>query len=121
MYPHHPMPSKHVSCNTAMLKSVEFASGRVILYPHLVYCYKSFWSCVQHLLLNSEFVSNCQLWREYDNTSTNLSSIYNGNVWKEFFNVEESPLIIHFQQTNVHLGAHSMWTSLSPTPILHSL
>ena len=35
IYPHHPMPSKRVSCNTPLLKSVEFASGHATLYPHL--------------------------------------------------------------------------------------
>ena len=90
MYPHHPMPNKRVSCETPLLKSVEFASGHAILYPHLVYCYKDFKSCLQTLLLNSEFVCNCQLWSE--NNNSDLNSIYNGNIWKDFFLVKESPL-----------------------------
>jgi len=92
MYPHHPMPNKRVSCETPLLKSVEFASGHAILYPHLVYCYKDFKSCLQNLLLSSAFVCNCQLWRENE-TNTNLNSIYNGNIWKDFFLVNKSPLI----------------------------
>ena len=93
-YPNHTQSTRRQPCNAILLKPVEFTSGHTILYPRSVYCYRSLKDGLQDLLLNPEFVCNSQLWRkqvQIDNN--NLHSIYNGNVWKEFFNVTESPLI----------------------------
>ena len=44
-------------CGSILLKSVELASGKTILYPFMVYCYKSLKHSLQNLLLNKEFYS----------------------------------------------------------------
>jgi len=93
-YPEHPHPRKRQPCNAALLKPVEFSSGNTKFYPHLVYCYKSLKESLQDLLLKSDFVSNCQLWRKKTHTDESiLNDIYDGNIWKQFFNVTETPLI----------------------------
>ena len=38
-YPHHPHSSRRGACKCILLKSVELAGGRHILYPYLMYCY----------------------------------------------------------------------------------
>jgi len=92
-YPQHPYPGKRHPCDSALLKPVEFSSGSTKLYPHSVYCYKSLKESLQTLLLKSDFVSNCQLWHENQIDEPILNNIYDGNIWKEFFNVTETPLI----------------------------
>ena len=61
-YPNHPDRTRRQPCGSILLKSVELASGKTILYPFMVYCYKSLKHSLQNLLLNKEFYSNCQLW-----------------------------------------------------------
>lgn len=108
-YPHHPHLQKRQPCNTVLLKTVEFTSGRTILYPRLLYCYKSLKDSLQELLLNAEFVSNCHLWKKQTHTDcTNLNSIYDGNIWKEFFNVVESPSIKYSFSTNKYSFGFSL-------------
>ena len=109
-YPHHPHFLQRQPCDTVLLKSVEFTSGHTILYPHSVYCYKSLKDSLQELLLNTEFVSNCQLWKKQSHTDccTNLKSIYDGNIWKEFFNVIESPSIKFSFSTNKYSFGFSL-------------
>ena len=93
-YPNHPYPRRCLPCDATLLKPVEFSSGRTIFYPHLVYCYKSLKESLQSLLLNNDFVSNCHLWHEQAQIDDGIiSSIYDGYIWKEFFNVTETPLI----------------------------
>ena len=56
---------------------------------------------LQDLLLNHEFVSNSQIWQKQVQTDcNNLDNIYKGNIWKEFFNVTESPSINYPFSTN---------------------
>ena len=93
-YPCHPYRMQRQPYNTVLLKSIQFTSGRTVLYPYSIYCYKSLKDSLQELLLNVEFVSNCQLWKkQVQMNCKNLNALFDGNVWKEFFNVTESPLI----------------------------
>ena len=75
-YPNHPHRTKRQPCGSILLKSVEFASGHTILYPFIIYCYKSLKDSLQNLLLNNEFYSNCQLWCNRVVENNCLSEIY---------------------------------------------
>ena len=37
---------------------------------------------------NSDFVEACEQWRNYNSSNDMLSSVYDGNVWKEFLDVD---------------------------------
>ena len=91
-YPNHPYLSRRTSCNTPLLKSVELASGRRVLYPHKIYCYKSLTSAFQDLLLSSGFVEDCNHWRNRI-CSNLLQDLYDGRVWKQFQNISGSPFL----------------------------
>ena len=91
-YPDHPYHSHRKECGHLLLKSVCMISGRNILYPHKVYCYKSLKSSLQELLLRPGFHQCCQYWKSR-NTSDKLSDVYDGNVWKDFLTISEQPFL----------------------------
>ena len=82
-YPNHPFPSRRRECGHSLLKSVSFLSGRNILYPHKVYCYKSLQSSLQELLLRTNFHQSCQDWRSRS-VGNKLSDVYDGSLWTKF-------------------------------------
>ena len=95
-FPNHPYSAMRSGCKALLLKSVQFTSGRKILYPFKVYCYNGIKSTLQKLLTRPSFVSNCQVWKARPMTDL-LSDVYDGKVWKEFLNVEGTPfLAAHF-------------------------
>lgn len=91
-YPDHPQQSCRKECGHLLLKSVSMISGRNILYPHKVYCYKSLLSSIQELLLRPSFHQYCQYWKSR-NTSDKLSDVYDGNIWKEFLTISGRPFL----------------------------
>lgn len=93
-YPHHPWPSRRGPCNADLLKSVELSSGKRMLYPRKVYCYKSLESTFQELLMRPGFHDNCEYWRTRDICETNLyGEIYDGEMWKNFQHDGNSPFL----------------------------
>ena len=56
----------------------------------MVYCYRSLKHSLQNLLLSKEFYSNFQLWHNRAVENDCLTEIYDGLVWKEFFDAPES-------------------------------
>lgn len=38
-FPHHPQSKHQKSCGLPLVKTVELAGGKRVLYPHMVYCY----------------------------------------------------------------------------------
>lgn len=91
-YPNHPHLSKRAPCNTTLLKSVELCSGRKMLYPHKIYCYKSLTSSLQELLLCPGFVEDCNHWRNRS-CSNALRDVYDGKIWKRFQHIFGSPFL----------------------------
>ena len=91
LYPNHPHRSRRTP-NTPLLKSVELSSGRKVLHPHKIYCYKSLTSSLQDLLLSPGFVEACNHWRTRS-CSNLLRDLYDGRIWKQFQNVSGSPFL----------------------------
>ena len=60
-----------------------------MLHPHKIYCYKSLTSS---LLLSSEFVHNCNHWRNRA-SSRFVRDLYDGKLWKQFLNVSGTPFL----------------------------
>lgn len=50
-YPNHPHERMRKSCDTLLLKTVELASSKKIMYPYRIYCYLSIENSLQSLLL----------------------------------------------------------------------
>ena len=91
-YPNHPYQSHRRECGHLLLKSVSLASGRNILYPHKLYCYKSLKSSLQELLLRPGFHQSCQYWKSRI-TSDRLSDVYDGTIWKDFLTISGQPFL----------------------------
>lgn len=91
-YPNHPFVTGRAPCQCILLKTVQFTSGRKLLYPFKLYCYKSVQSTLQSFLLRPDFYSNCQKWRTRPD-SPSLSEIYDGKVWQEFQDLQHGPFL----------------------------
>ena len=72
-------------CNGMLLKTVELATKHKIFYPLMTYCYIDLKTSLQQLLLDSEFIENCAHWRVQNTSSGVLKDIYDGRIWKKFF------------------------------------
>ena len=62
-FPKHPQRSRRRACEASLMKSIQFRSGRRILYPFKVYCYNGLKSSLQNLLMRPKFLSSCELWK----------------------------------------------------------
>ena len=69
-------------CNTLLLKTVEISTGKKLLYPYKVYCYQSLIEQLKNRYNTPGFAAQCEQWRSESNL---LSDVYNGQVWKDFF------------------------------------
>jgi len=78
---------------TLLLKSVELASHRKILYPCMTYCYLGLECSLQSLLLIPGFGLACEQWRSRCRTEGVMEDVYDGNIWKEFQIYGEGPFL----------------------------
>ena len=85
--------SSRSTCGALLLKSVKLNSGKVLLYPFKVYCYKSLKSSLQDFLLRSEFSELCEHWRSLNESCSEVRDIYDGKLWKDFHYVNGEPLL----------------------------
>lgn len=90
-FPHHPHIRMRLPCNVPLLKTVQVASGKSILYPFLSYCYLSLNISLQAMLLRPNFYSQCELWRS--KTGSNLADVMDGKIWKDFQTYNGRPFL----------------------------
>ncbi len=91
-YPCHPFQSIRQPCNSLLLKTVEFASGKTIFYPFKTYCYMNLVSSFERLLERPSFYSLCEEWRSRPQTDL-MNDIYDGEIWKDFQNFDGKPFL----------------------------
>lgn len=80
-------------CNFVLLKTVELASRKRVMYPHSVYCYNSIKSSIERLFSKANFLTLCEHWRKRPVVREVLSDIYDGHLWKEFQTVSGQPFL----------------------------
>jgi hypothetical protein len=90
-YPMHPQISRRAPCNAILLKSIEMQSGKTLLYPRKIYCYKPLTSSIQNMLHRPGFIEECENWR--NRLPGDLSDVYDGRVWRRFQNICGSPFL----------------------------
>ena len=95
-FPNHPHQRRRQLCGNLLLKTAEFLSGKKLLYPFKLYCYKGLQASLQTLLLRSEFYLNCQLWRDRSSSPDSLDDVYGGRIWNEFQSFLLYPLSFAF-------------------------
>ena len=91
----HPHARMRQPCNTLLLKTVELASGKKILYP---YCYMSIEDSLQALLLEPLFVNKCKEWK-FDVGDPGVMKVM--GMFGGIFNVTMVP---HFFLSHSHLA-----------------
>lgn len=80
-------------CNVVLLKTVELASGKKVLYPNSVYCYNSLKSSLEQLFGQPGFASLCEQWRKRIPVNGLLTDVYDGRVWQDFLVVSGKPFL----------------------------
>lgn len=83
-FPNHPHLRRRLPCGTLLLKSVELASQRKILYPFKIYCYLNLKCSLQSMLLIPGLGLACEQWRLRQVSTGVREDVYDGNVWKDF-------------------------------------
>lgn len=91
MFPNHPRLSYRKPCSALLLKKVRNKSG-ITLCPIMVYPYRSLRTSVEQLVRKSNFIEECEKWRNRTISSDYLCDIYDSLVWSEF----NSPEIYNF-------------------------
>ena len=92
-FPRHPHARMRQPCNTLLLKTVELASGKKILYPYLVYCYMSIEDSLQALLLEPSFVKKCDEWKRNVGEPGVMNDIFDVRIWRDFQSYEGTPFL----------------------------
>ena len=84
--PSKPLPRSH-RCGEPLIKSIVSKSGQRKVYPPLVFCYSTVKASLQSLVLRPGFIEKCESTRKLI-SSSGLSDVYDGNIWKEFQSVD---------------------------------
>ena len=66
------------------MKEVKSSNGKVVLYPKLIYCYKSIVETMQDVLNRPDFSVKCEAWRTRSHQDGVYNDVYDGQLWKEF-------------------------------------
>lgn len=80
-------------CGCRLVKTVELASKKRVLYPYMTYCYLSIECSIQALFNRSAFPVECEKWRSRQIPSGLYEDVYDGKVWKEFLVYEGKPFL----------------------------
>ena len=83
-FPLHPLCHYRKACGTPLMKSVKTPSGKKILYPRLIYCYKSVIDSLKEMLKRPGFLELCEEWRQIVCDSQTYNDVYDGQIWKDF-------------------------------------
>ena len=89
-FPNHPQVQHCKPCEAVLMKNVKSSNGKVILYPKLIYAYKSI---TESLLLNPGFSVKCEAWRRRSTTDGYYYDVYDGQIWKDFQNPDGIPFL----------------------------
>lgn len=92
-FPRHPHRSRRKPCGATLLKTVRTSHGSTVLYPHMLYCYKSLIESLQELLLRPNFFTNCEHWRKRSFKPDTLSDVYDGQLWRDFLYYDGKPFL----------------------------
>ena len=91
-FPSHPQPQHRKACGTPLMKKVKTVKGATF-QPRLVYCYKSIIESLQEMLKQPGFIEKCELWRKRDQNPGTFKDVYDGQVWKDFWNYKGIPFL----------------------------
>ena len=80
--------------STRLLKTVELASHKKVLYRFKEYSYQSLTESLGRLYQQPNFHTLSELWREINSSTNMLKDEYDGEIWKEFQIVSGKPFLV---------------------------
>ena len=73
-------------CGSKLVKEVILNGGSKKFYPLKTYCYTSLADSFESLLKRPGFEKDCEAWRKREVPEDIFSDVYDGQVWKSFYN-----------------------------------
>ena len=92
-FPNHPQRQHRIPCGTELMKNVKSPTGKYLLQPKLVYCYKSVIESLKEMVKRPGFVQKCEEWRNLQTIRDNYNDVYDSNIWKEFQSYNNVPFL----------------------------
>ena len=86
-YPKHSQKRMRSPCQTPLMKKVKTASGKQILAPIKVFCYKSITQAIQQLVQQSGMLKLFNQWRNRKVPIGVMADVYDGSVWNSFLKI----------------------------------
>lgn len=83
-HPDHPNKRYRKACEQELLLTVNSPSGKRLLFPFKVYCYRKLENSITELLSRKNFEIDCESWRERKIPDNVMEDVYDGEVWKTF-------------------------------------
>ena len=90
LFPNHPQVQHQKPCDTVLMKTMKCSGGKTVLYPRMIFTYKSILESLQEMLDRPGFSEKCELCPHQDEIYTD---IYDGDIWKEFQNSNGAPFL----------------------------
>lgn len=87
-FPNHPQRQHRHPCGQSLMKKIKSSNGRLSLYPHLIYCYKSVIESLQDMVSRPGFIEKCELWRERNTLQDVYTDVYDGKIWRDFMSID---------------------------------
>ena len=84
---------RKLTCDATLVTKVTLQNGKTCFYPIKYYCSNSIIDQLEKLVLRKDFPINCELWRKREVGENTFADVYDGNLWKEFQNVSDSPFL----------------------------
>ena len=75
------------------MKTMKCSGGKTVLYPRMIFTYKSILESLQEMLNRPGFSEKCELWRSLPHQDVIYTDIYEGDIWKEFQNPNGAPFL----------------------------
>ena len=85
-FPSHSRRDQREPCNSPLLKEIKIGSrNKSVFVPIKAYPYQSLKAAITDLVLNPEFLTLCDHWRNERQVPDGvLADVYDGSVWKDF-------------------------------------
>ena len=88
-FPCHPLRQHRKECGALLLESIQTHTGKMILRPRKVFCYRSLQKSITHLYQKKSFFDSCQKWRHRIVPDDLMGDVYDGDIWKSFKGVDQ--------------------------------
>ena len=75
------------------MKTVKTPTGKYVLQPKLIYCYRSVIDSLKEMVKRKNFDEQCEEWRNQTSFACQFSDVYDGEIWVEFLTHNGTPFL----------------------------